>query len=204
MNRAIHSAVRGDLDRIEAGLRSVPDGDRERFALIGRTWDNFVRQVTHHHEGEDTIVFPALASLGIDGELLQTMEQEHHAMVAALHTAGRRVAAAVMNRRRDDAALAADAVAECRVVVVAHLDHEEKVIEPLMLSHVDTPQWKAAEKKLHRVPPLEAGVFAAWLLDCASPQAAAYVRTVMPAPVLFLLSTVFGIGYRRSIASAWN
>ena len=79
MNRLIHHAVRRDLTRIEGGLRVMPDGDRDRADQIQRTWDNLSDQLTRHHEGEDTYVWPWLESVGIDPELLAAMESEHEA-----------------------------------------------------------------------------------------------------------------------------
>jgi hypothetical protein len=52
MNKAIHGALRRDLDRFVGALGAFRDGDTARAAQLGRAWENFDDQLTHHHEGE--------------------------------------------------------------------------------------------------------------------------------------------------------
>jgi iron-sulfur cluster repair protein YtfE (RIC family) len=84
MNRLIHAAVRRDLTRLEAALARTRDGDRERAAELQRAFDNLRRELTRHHEGEDTHLWPMLATVGIAPDLLAAMESEHAAMSASL------------------------------------------------------------------------------------------------------------------------
>ena len=44
----------------------------------------FLADMTEHHEGEDQIIFPYLASVGVPSDLLTAMDDEHHAMADAL------------------------------------------------------------------------------------------------------------------------
>ena len=60
MNKAIHGAVRRDLDRFIAALTAFPPGDPARAQQLDAAWANFDDQLTHHHEGEHTIAWPAL------------------------------------------------------------------------------------------------------------------------------------------------
>ena len=61
MNRLIHAAVRRDLDRLSAALQTFPDGDPARARDLDRAFVNLRRELTHHHEGEDTHIWPMLA-----------------------------------------------------------------------------------------------------------------------------------------------
>ena len=180
MNRLIHSAVRRDLARIEGGLRGLQDGDRARADLIQRTWDNLKSQLTRHHEGEDTYVWPWLQTLGVDPDLLAAMESEHEALAAA------------------------EVVARTRGVVDQHLAHEEGELEPLLVPHVDSPGWKDVEKKLRGSSPVQAGRFFAWVQDGASAEELTYLHSVVPGPVLLVLGRGLGRGYSSKIASAWS
>ena len=67
MNKVIHAAVRRDLARLGGALDSVSDGDRKRAADLGRAWRNLRDQLRHHHEQEDTILFPVMVHLGMKG-----------------------------------------------------------------------------------------------------------------------------------------
>src|SRR3954454_3008975 len=84
MNRVIHGAVRRDLARFTAALDSFRDGDTARAGELARAFANLRRELTNHHQSEDAHAWPALATLGVDKDLLGDMESEHAAMSAAL------------------------------------------------------------------------------------------------------------------------
>jgi len=44
----------------------------------------------------------------------------------------------------------------------------------------------------------------AWVLDGASPEERAAVSGEVPGPVLAVLTTVFGRGYRKQVAPVWR
>jgi hypothetical protein len=84
MNQIIHAAVRRDVARTEQALRRLGDGDGARARQVQAAWRNLVRELTHHHEAEDEILWPFLLERGIDAGLLHEMESEHVAMKEAL------------------------------------------------------------------------------------------------------------------------
>jgi hemerythrin-like domain-containing protein len=205
MNRAIHAAVLRDLDRVESGLRGMADGDSGRAGEICRTWDHFRKMLTHHHEGEDELIWPFLASVGVESDLLGAMESEHQNLALALAAGGEAIDAVRRSAAASDAAHAADTIARARGVIKDHLTHEEADVESLLRVHVESPEWKAVEKQLRgRMGPVESGWFFAWLQDDAPPEVMTFLRGAIPPPVLFLLGRVFGRGYHRSIGSAWS
>lgn len=204
MNSAIHAAVRRDLDRLEAALRVLRDGDRGRVDELQRAWQNLDRELVEHHEKEDELVWPVLERLGVDATLLAEMESEHLAMREALERTGERMTTLSRSASAEDALAAADSIVETREVVERHLSHEEHEIEPKMLEHRETAEWKAVEKKLRSGGPVRGGRMFAWVLDDARPEVQDYVRGAVPGPVLFLLTNVFGMGYQRRIAPVWR
>src|SRR3954453_18855383 len=84
MNKAIHGAFRRALDRFVGALTTFRDGDSARAEQLGRAWANFESQLTTHHEGEHTIAWPALQSIGVTPETIREMDAEHETMAAAL------------------------------------------------------------------------------------------------------------------------
>ena len=204
MNRVIHAAVRRDLDRLEAALRVLVDGDSERVAGLGRAWENLHQELVHHHEQEDELIWPALERLGLDSALLAEMESEHGEMRTALEETGEHMTRLGRTATSQDARSAADSIVRTRQVVERHLTHEEQELEPQVRPHMESPEWKAVEKKLRSGGPGRAGRFFAWLMDGASPQDAAYLRSTVPPPVLALITRVFGMGYQRRIAPVWR
>lgn len=202
MNRLIHAAVRRDLDRLSAALDTFRDGDKARARDLDRAFVNLRRELTHHHEGEDTHIWPMLADAGVDGGLLSEMQSEHHAMAEALSETGAAMTALALSGT--GAAAARASVIRTQSVVERHLAHEEQELEPQLHPLTETPEWKAVEKKLSRQPPSVAGPFFAWLTDGMSGDHRAFLRTLIPAPVVTVLAKVFGRRYTRDIASVWR
>ena len=204
MNRVIHAAVRRDFERTAKALASFLDGDTGRAEELDRAWKHLAEQLTHHHEQEDTLIWPALESLGVDAVLLGEMESEHQAMHDALAETSARVARLAGSARGEDAAAAAESLEHTRNVTERHLRHEEDELEPQLLQHAESPEWKLVERRLRKQPLGVAGGFFAWVLDGLPAREDAYVRSVVPTPVVFLLSRVVGMGYRRRIAAVWR
>ncbi|QIK66867.1 hemerythrin domain-containing protein [Nocardioides sp. HDW12B] len=204
MNRVIHAAVRRDFERTAKALDAFRDGDTTRAAELARAWDHLAHQLTHHHEQEDTLIWPALESLGVDPVLLGEMESEHQAMHDALEETSGHMKRLGASARNEDATVAAEALEHTRTVTERHLRHEEDELEPQLLQHVESPEWKLVERRLRKQPLGVAGGFFAWVLDGLPPREDAYVRSAVPTPVVFLLSRVVGLGYRRRIAPVWR
>ena len=121
MNRVIHSAVRRDLARLESALAAASDGDTARAHQLQVAYANLHRQLKHHHEGEDTYVFPFLDKVEGASELVQIMESEHQSMADALDEAGAAIDAYASTGSASDAHTARDAVVRAHQVVERHL-----------------------------------------------------------------------------------
>jgi len=204
MNKAIHGAVRRDLDRFIAALSGFPPGDLTRAQQLGTAWENFDDQLTHHQEGEHTTAWSALQSIGVSKELLATMDAEHESMAAALDATRTAMGALVQTAGAEEAKAALVAFETLRGVTVAHLDHEEAEIEDVYLTKRDTPELKAMGKAFAKVSPARGGRFFAWLLDGASPEERAAVTRDVPGPVLAIIGGIFGRAYRKNVAPAWS
>ena len=204
MNKAIHGAVRRDLDRFIAALSAFPPGDQTRAQQLGAAWANFDDQLTHHHEGEHTTAWPALQSIGVSKELLTTMDAEHESMAAALAATRTAMGALEHTAGADEAKAALVSFETLREVTVAHLDHEEAEIEDVYMTKRDTPEMKAMGKAFAKVSPARGGRFFAWLLDGASPEERAAVTREVPGPVIAIIGGIFGRGYRKNVAPVWK
>jgi hemerythrin-like domain-containing protein len=203
MNKVIHAAVRRDLARLGGALDEVSDGDRRRATDLARAWRNLRDQLRHHHEQEDTILFPVAVHLGVERSLVDALEEEHQAMSRALVEIDKAMGSYATSASAADAADSADAVRRGQTVVDHHFAHEEGELEPLLRDHLESSEWKAAMRQLRRQPPRQAGWFFAWLQDGASDEARAYLGAEVPAPVLMIFGRLFGRGYHRAIAPVW-
>ncbi len=204
MNKAIHGAVRRDLRRFVDALGAFPPGDTQRAKQLHTAWSNFADQLHHHHTDEHAIAWPALVAVGVPRDTIATMDEEHEAMAAALDEAGTAMERLSRAPNVGESRAALTAVKRLRDVTVAHLDHEEAEIEPVLLAKHDTPEMKAMGREFGKVSPMRGGRFFAWVLDGASPQERATVRGEVPGPVLAIIGGIFGLGYRRRIAPVWR
>jgi hypothetical protein len=204
MNQIIHAAVRRDVDRTEQALRALADGDAVRARQVRGAWRNLVRELTHHHEAEDTYAWPFLASRGYDTALLATMEEEHVAMKTALAAASVAIDAVVATPTSAAAGAAADEVARAREVINGHLAHEEADVEGIMGALADDPEWKAAAGKMRPASIVDAANALAWMQDGAGERERRSLRSNVPGPVVTLLTLLLARRYRREVAPAWR
>jgi hypothetical protein len=204
MNKVIHAAFRRDLDRFVGALTTFTAGDTARAQQLGRAWTNFDLQLTDHHEGEHEIAWPALESVGVTRETIAQMDAEHETMAAALAEARTAMSSLESSPGQGEAETALTALMHLRDVTVAHLDHEEQEIEPVYLANAQGPEMKAMGKKFAKVGPAKGGVFFAWLLDGASATERSAITENIPAPVLKIITALFGRSYRKDVAPVWS
>jgi Hemerythrin HHE cation binding domain len=204
MNRAIHGAFRRDLDRFIAALSTFTPGDLTRARQLGTAWANFDDQLTHHHEGEHAIAWPALQAVGVSKEVLATMDAEHESMAASLAKTRTAIGALTQTAGAQESTATLAAFQALKSVTVAHLDHEEAEIEDVYLANRNTAELKAMGKAFGKVSPARGGRFFAWLLDGASPAEREAVTRDVPGPVISIMGGIFGRDYRRNVAPVWK
>ena len=203
MNKVIHCAVRRDLKRFCVALGAFRDGDTMRAAGLHRAWRNFDAQLTHHHEGEHEIAWPALLSVGVAQDTIAQFDDEHEAMATAIAASRSAMGKLAASGSRADADAAASSMAELERVTVTHLDAEERVSEPLFAQHHDHPAIKEMGRKFGKQPLGVAGTFFAWIQDGAGPEEMAAFRSEVPGPVLAIIGGLFGRRYRKEVAPVW-
>jgi len=205
MNKAVHGAVRRDLQRFLIALGAFPAGDHRRAAGLARAWANFEAQLADHHESEHEIVWPALEAIGANPDLLATMDVEHAVVDDALADVRDAMARFAASATSADAEAAKATMLHLQDVTVAHFEHEEAEVEPISNTHRDAPEIHEIAKKFgRRLTPVKAGRFIAWMLDGASDEEKAAVTREIPGPVVTIVGGIFGMPYRRKIAPVWK
>lgn len=205
MNRAIHGAVRRDLQRFLGALETFPSGSVDRAGQLARAWANLEDQLTDHHESEHEIVWPALEAIGASTELIETMDAEHDAVAAALADSRAALAKLKASASAADAHAARAAMERLQEVTRAHFEHEETEMEPISSAHRDAPEVHEIARKFgKRLTPAKGGRFIAWVLDGASTEERAAVTREIPGPVVTIIGGIFGVPYRRKIAPIWK
>jgi len=204
MNTIIHAAFRRDLKRFDDTLSRFPDGSSDRANQLRTAWRNFSHQLHHHHNDEETIFWPALRELGADPALVADLDGEHQRMLLALQAVDDAMPNLPANPSAENAADIRAKILALNSVLVDHLAHEERDLEPLAATHKSSPQMKAAAVSVRQAYKGSAGNFAAWLLDGADAGTTASLRREIPAPVVFMLSRFGGRSYHRDVATVWR
>ena len=203
MNTVVHAAVRRDLGRFDQAFVDFPAGSRTRAEQLKRAWDNFEEELHYHHTYEETLFWPALQEVGADLSLVEDLDGEHDAMREALAAASVAMASFQLQPGTDETFLARQAVAHLSDVLLAHLAHEERDLEPISVRYHDSAPMQVALKKVQKAHKGRMGNFFAWLQDGATADDKAGLRKQIPAPVVFVITTVAGRHYRRDIGSVW-
>ncbi len=200
MNSLIHRAVRRDLDAFTVALDGFPAGDRERALALAARFRWLDTLLTHHHEGEEEILWPVLRGTPTDVEEVGELTDEHERIVSAL--AGARAAMARFggSGSASDAATASTAIADLRSAALEHFQHEEGEIVELC-SHADPAALATAFKQLGRQSGMREGMwFLQWVSDGASPDDVTFLRTLIPPPVHWVAKRVAGRSYAKASA----
>lgn len=180
MNTIVHAAFRRDLARFDAALRAFPAGNWRRAVQLKTAWDWFAGELHHHHDYEETYFWPAL------GEAAAAMDHFH------------------ANPAADAAAAARSALAHLNAVLLGHLAHEERDLEPISAHYATAPPMKAATKKVIKAHKGRLGGVLAWLQDGADVDARRALRQEIPLPVVLVATGIGGRRYRRDIATVWS
>jgi hemerythrin-like domain-containing protein len=204
MNTIVHAAFRRDLARFDAALAAFPTGSRSRADGLKRAWDWLASELHHHHDYEEEYFWPALHQTDADLSVISELDGEHHAMRSALEGADTAMRTFHDNPFPAETSAARTAVAHLKDVLLAHLAHEERDLEPISAQYASAPVMKAAVKKVIKAHRGRLGGVLAWLQDGADADARRGLRHEIPAPVVVIVSGVGGRRYRRDIASVWS
>ena len=84
MNRVIHAAVR----TISGGSKGRWTGHKtetaHRASQLDRAYANLHRELQHHHESEDRIIYPYVATIAPAEELLKVMDKKRRSIAYTL------------------------------------------------------------------------------------------------------------------------
>ena len=137
-----HRIFREALDAVPRLVGAAPAEDRGRADLVGSYYDNVLKLLHAHHEAEDLTIFPLmLERLPEHVDVISRVNAEHEGVMDTLEAAEEAVTAwraDPSSTSRDAAVAALDAL---RPVLLAHLDHEEADVVPLIARCINVAEW---------------------------------------------------------------
>lgn len=192
---AIHDAILRDLARLECriGRAAAGVGPELDRAGLQRWWARFERNIEHHHEREDDLVFPRLvargavldlAALGDDHDVLDVLMADVRAHLADGPAGELATLATALRAHMDD-----------------HLAREEQEVFPAVDAHFTVEEYAALEAEMREGLPLREMAFTLpWIEDELHPRLLAHLYHDLPAPLLLLDRLVWQRRYARTAA----
>lgn len=152
---ALHHAFRRDLAAFTRAVPRTPVDEPGTWRALLRRWEVFAAVLHHHHEAEDTWLWPALLERAqvAERETLAAMEAEHAEIdpILALCLSGLRMLAAGHAHLDDRAALTVRLTA-ARESLGRHLAHEERDAMRVLQRCVTPDEWASIEPHLAEGP----------------------------------------------------
>lgn len=137
-----HRIFREALDAVPQLVGGVADGDDGRAEFVGTYYDNVLRLLHAHHEGEDLTIYPWMVERLPDHlEVLNRVNAEHEEVLGTLGAAEAAVAGWRADPSSENRAAAAEALNALSPVLLGHLDHEEADVVPLIGMCITAPEW---------------------------------------------------------------
>jgi hypothetical protein len=139
---SVHRVFRNALTQVPQ-LVGPAAGDAERAELVGSYYDNVLRLLHVHHEGEDMFLTPLLLERGSADETTQIsrIAAQHAAVMGDIEAAEARIAQFRSSPTVDDAASLAGSLATLNASLVAHLDEEENISMPIAAKYINVAEW---------------------------------------------------------------
>jgi len=203
LNTVVHAAFRRTIARFDGALGAFPDGSQQRADQLKRAWDFFEDELHHHHGYEEQYFWPALQQTDADLSAVAELDSEHDAMRAALAEATQAMAALQAEPTAANAEATRTSVEHLGKVLLDHLAHEERDLEPISASQ-GAPAMKAALTQVKQAHLKSMSNFVEWLQDGADASDLTGMRKELPPPVIFLFGKITGRRYRREIAPTWQ
>lgn len=137
-----HGVFRRVLADAYVILDGVSEGDTEHGAAVRSYFDNVLRFLDAHHDGEDVIVWPALTERCPEAKwLIADMQTDHAAIHGLRERAGSRLDLWGESLDRGAGRALAVSFASLLAELEAHLTREEAEILPLASANMSPEEW---------------------------------------------------------------
>jgi hemerythrin superfamily protein len=197
---AVHSAFRREFAEAPTLIRSVAVDDRRRAATVGAHLQLMLEMLTHHHEGEDRLLWPKLQER-VEAELqpvIELMVQQHTGIHAEVTQA-----TAVLGRWRTfaherDREHLADCFDRFSRLLNEHLAEEEEQLLPLAARWLTQEEWdEIGEEGMAGVPRKQLTAVFGMIMKDGDPDVVRTMLSHVPPPVRVLLPRMAPRSYAR-------
>ena len=139
---AVHKVFRQAFAAVPQLIGGAPAGDTDRSGVVASYYDNVLRFLLVHHQGEDVLVYPKLLErCPGDTALLSRVNHQHEEVHDSLERAGKLLPAWAESADPAAGAELIGALNELAEILIAHLDDEEVEVVPLCTDHLTAEEW---------------------------------------------------------------
>jgi hypothetical protein len=139
---SLHRVFREAFAAAPHFVATVAPADAARSDLVGSYYDNVLRLLHGHHEGEDELLTPKLLERLPDAApLIQRIANQHEGVLASIAEAEGAVAQWRADPSEQNRGRAVDALTGLNAVLTPHLDEEELEIVPLAATCINVAEW---------------------------------------------------------------
>jgi hemerythrin-like domain-containing protein len=138
---SLHQVFRDALTAAPQLVSSTATDDG-RVELVGSYYDNVLRLLHAHHEGEDELLTPKLLERRPDdAAMVQRIADQHDAVLGAIGFAETCIAEWRADPSESNRGTTADALITLDQLLTPHLDEEEQMIVPLAATCINAAEW---------------------------------------------------------------
>ncbi|MFI7499934.1 hemerythrin domain-containing protein [Streptomyces sp. NPDC049687] len=179
----IHRIFRRESGLLARLVRAVSPGDTARAELLAENIEEYLTGLHHHHSLEEELIWPLLSERASGHqEVVELMKNQHQAIDITLAAISTTLPFWRERAHKDAGELLAGALDEHREILLVHLDHEEKLVLPLIEDHLTVAEWDRVGKHgLETVPKDKLMLALGAILEEANPQERAYFLARVPA-----------------------
>jgi hemerythrin-like domain-containing protein len=194
MNTNLHSAFKREIVRLRDGLRKCDLSDAKDTEGLARRFRFFSVTLHHHHQGEDTFLWPNVRPKANPQEILvlDAMEAEHGALASVLGAADEEFKNLSVNSDKDHIAARLD---ELGAVLSGHTQHEEREGVPIVQKYIEEDTFKSFIKFSRDSE--DASLVLPWVSDGATPTEVASTWGMIPAPVRLFVKPMLTRKYTK-------
>jgi hemerythrin-like domain-containing protein len=200
--KLVHDTLRTFADRLGKTLDAVTPSDTSQLSTVADRWAFYARQLHHHHENEDNLVFPRLRSAQVDfADLDEQLRREHEELVTEMSSVDDSFAMA--RRRPDERSLSVlcAALAQFSSSLQTHLDLEDERLLPLVQETIPADEWnELSDQMLKSTPRRDLPLVAAALEEMVRELPPAARPPPPPLPIRVLNALFWRRKYRRFMA----
>lgn len=197
---AVHSAFRREFRQAPGLIASVADGDGERARTVRDHLRMCLDMLHRHHAGEDELLWPKLLDrVPADlAPIVELMERQHDGIHAALEQVRPLLERWSADARADDRARLVEAVERLEVLLVEHLDVEERQLLPIAGRSLTQAEWdELGEHGMGGIPKRRLPMTFGMIMKDADPDVIRQMLTHAPAPVRVVLPRLAPRAYAR-------